>query len=431
MILKNRVVKNSLWIISCRIAQALITLLVTMISARYLGPSNYGLVSYAASIVAFIVPLVQLGLRNTIVQELVASPETEGKTLGTIIYSTMACSVLGMLGVVCFTLVADWGETDTIIVCALYSISLLFQMSEMIQYWFQAKLISKYISVVSLIVYAIMAVYKIYILVTGKNVYWFAISHSIEYLLITLALFVIYKKLGGQKLSYSFSLLRTFFQKSKYYILAGVMVTVFSQTDKIMLKLMIDKAETGYYSAAVVCAGMTSFVFAAIVDSFRPLIFECKKNESPSYETNVSRLFSIVFYLGLAQSLVLAVFSPLVINIIYGADYAPSVNILRISTWFMAFSYMGTVRNIWILAEGKQKYVWQIDLAGALINVVFNLILIPLFGACGAAAASVLTQFITNFVLCFIMKPIRPCGTLILKSFNPLILLDLLKKDKK
>lgn len=429
MLLKNRVVKNSLWIISCRIAQALINLIVTMISARYLGPSNYGIISYAASIVAFIVPLVQLGLRNTIVQELVGSPETEGKTLGTIIYSTCIMSFLGMLGVTCFTLVADFGEWETILVCALYSISLLFQMSEMIQYWFQAKLISKYISVVSLATYALMAVYKVYILMTGKSIYWFAVSHSIEYLIITIALFVIYKKLGGQRLSYSFSLLKVFFKKSKYYILAGLMVTVFSQTDKIMLKLMINEAETGFYSAASVCAGMTSFVFVAIIDSFRPVIFEGKKKASPKYETNVSRLFSVVFYLGLMQSLVLMVLSPLAVNILYGADYSPTINILRISTWFIAFSYMGTVRNIWILAEGKQKYIWQIDLAGAVINVAGNLILIPLWGACGAAVASVATQFITNFVLCFIMKPIKPCSKLILKSLNPMLLLSLLKKE--
>ena len=53
----------------------MIQLLIGMLSARYLGPSNYGLISYAASIVAFAVPVMQLGLHSTLVQEIVENPE--------------------------------------------------------------------------------------------------------------------------------------------------------------------------------------------------------------------------------------------------------------------------------------------------------------------------------------------------------------------
>lgn len=70
-ILKNKVIQNASWIILCKIVQAVLNLVVTMLTARYLGPSNYGLISYAASLVAFAVPVMELGLRNTLVQEFV------------------------------------------------------------------------------------------------------------------------------------------------------------------------------------------------------------------------------------------------------------------------------------------------------------------------------------------------------------------------
>ena len=52
LLLKNRVFKNASWIIGCKVAQMIINLVVGMLTARYLGPSNYGVINYAASIVA-------------------------------------------------------------------------------------------------------------------------------------------------------------------------------------------------------------------------------------------------------------------------------------------------------------------------------------------------------------------------------------------
>ena len=57
MNVNNKIIKNASWIIACRIAQAILSLVVSMVTARYLGPSDYGLITYANSIVAFIVPL--------------------------------------------------------------------------------------------------------------------------------------------------------------------------------------------------------------------------------------------------------------------------------------------------------------------------------------------------------------------------------------
>ena len=45
------------------------------------------------------------------------------------------------------------------------------------------------------------------------------------------------------------------------------MVTLFSQTDHIMLEFYIGDSATGFYSAAIACAGMTGFVFSATLDS--------------------------------------------------------------------------------------------------------------------------------------------------------------------
>lgn len=416
---KNRVIKNASWIIGIQLVKSLLGMVISMLTARFLGPSNFGLINYAASIVAFVTPIMYLGLTGVLVQEIVNNPEKEGEILGTSIFMSLISSVLCISGVISFSAIANRGERDTIIVCALYSILLVFQSLEMIIYWFQAKLLSKYSSMVSLAAYIIISGYKIYLLATHKSIYWFAVSNALDYMIIAVGAYVVYKKLGGAKLKFDVNLAKRLFSKSRYYIVSNMMIAIFAQTDRIMLKLMINDSATGYYSAAVTCAGMTGFVFTAIIDSFRPMIFDDKKTNEKQYEKDMCRLYGIIIYLSLFQSAGITAFSAIIIKILYGSAYYASINVLKLVVWYTTFSYLGSVRNIWILAEDKQKYLWIINLSGALANVILNYILIPIMGVMGAALASLVTQIFTNVIIGFIMKPIRYSNTLMLRSLNP------------
>lgn len=426
MFQKNeRVIKNASWIIACRIVQALLSLVIGMLSARYLGPANYGIINYASSITAFFVPVVQLGLTSTIVHELISDPEHEGKTIGTALAMSVGASILGILGVIAFAKVANRNSPDTIIVCLLYSISLIFQATELTQYWFQSKLLSKYVAVVSLIAYTLVSAYRVFLLITGKSVFWFSLSQALDFLLISVLLLLVYRKLGGQKLTVSVNTARSLFSRSRYYIVSGIMVTLFSLSDRIMITLMIGEKANGYYSAAITCADLSRFVFAAIVDSARPSILQVKNTDSVHYCGGISRLYSVIVYLALAQSIVLTFAAPLVVRILYGSEYVAAVPTLQIITWYTSFAYMGSVRNIWILAEQQQKILWKINLSGAVLNIAMNYVLIPILGINGAAIASVAAQFFTNFVLCLIITTLRPVSKLIWDGINPLNLKSL------
>lgn len=428
-LMRNRVAKNAGWIIGGKIMQMVISFIVGLLTARYLGPSNYGLIGYAASLVTFVIPISQLGFNNTLVHEITNHPLNEGRILGTSIGFSMVSSVLCILGVVSFAMVANFNDWDTVWLVFLYSLSLLFQVMELIRYWFQAKLLSKYTAVSTLVAYVLVSGYKLFLLLTGKSVCWFAVSFAIDYAVIAVVLFVLYRKLGGQKMAFDFSLGKEMFLKSRHYIITGLMVAVFSQTDKIMLKSMIDEAAVGFYTAALTIVSTTSFVYVAIIDSFRPIIFSAQENEK-QLEFNLMRLYSIIFYLSLAQGVVMTLFADLIVNILYGVEYATAVSILCVIVWYIPFSYFGSVRNIWILAKGKQKYLWIINASGAGLNVVLNWFLIPVWGGVGAAVASLATQFFSNFIIGFIIKPIRRNNALLLESLKPKYILSLIKKDK-
>lgn len=425
--IKSKVINNAKWIIICKVIQSLLQLVIGMLCARYLGPENYGLINYASSIVAFVLPIMQLGLQSTLVQEFTEKPHEEGKIMGTALVMDLVSSVfcIGMVGV--FVSVANAGETQTIIVCLLFSISLIFRAFELLQCWFQYKLKSKFPSIVMLCAYMAVSLYRIFLLVTSKNVFWFAVVNSVDYGIIGIALLIIYNKISTQKLEFSLGLVKTLFSRSKYYIMASMMMTLFQNTDHIMLKLISGDAENGFYTAAITCATILQFVFIAIVDSMRPVILAGKQTGSADYEKNLSRLYCVTIYMGLAQGIGFSIFAKLIVYIMYGAEFMPTVPVLQVLAWYIIFSYMGPVRNIWILAEGKQSILWKINLAGALMNVAINALLIPVMGAVGAAAASLFTQIFTNFILGFIVKPLRENNKLMLKGLNPKYLLDAIK----
>ncbi len=416
----KRTVSNALWIIGCRIVQAFLNLVVTIVTARYLGPSNYGLISYAAAIVAFVAPVMRLGFNSTLVQEFIQYPDREGETLGTALVLNLISAVCCIFVVFSFVYATNGNDTTAVTVSVLYSISLIFQALEMTQYWFQSKLMAKYTSLTMLVAYIVISIYKIFLLVTGKDIYWFAVANSIDYALIAAALFVIYKKFHGQQLRFSLDRGRQMFAYSKYYILSNMMITVFAQTDRIMLQSMLGNDATGYYSVAVTCATMTNFVFSAVIDSFKPTILQRLKTDKSQFEEGMVGLYSIIIYASVIQNIVIFAFSGPIIRLMYGVEYMPSVSILKTLVWYTTFSYIGAVRTVWILAENKQNYLWKINMTGAVGNVILNRLLIPSMGGTGAALASLLTQFITNVVLGYVFVPIRPNNRLMIKGLNPL-----------
>ena len=94
---ENRVFNNAKWIVVCKFAQSVLQMIVGMISARYLGPSNYGLISYAASVAAFAIPIMRLGFDATLVREYVEAPDNEGEIAGTSVALNIMSGIASMI----------------------------------------------------------------------------------------------------------------------------------------------------------------------------------------------------------------------------------------------------------------------------------------------------------------------------------------------
>jgi len=295
-ILKNRTVKNASWLIAARIAQMVLSLFVGLLSARYLGPSNYGLINYAGAYTAFFTSLCTLGINSLLVKEFVDNPDADGKIIGTTLVLRAASSILSAIMMVSIVCVVDMGEWTTVAVVALCSIGPVFHILETFNYWFQKRLQSKVTAIATLLAYAITSAYRIILMIFGKSVFYFALATSIDYVCVGIFLVVAYKKNCGQKLSFSWEYGKKLLSKSRHFILAGLMVSIYGQTDKLMLKQMMDTKEVGYYATATTICNMWCFVLTAIIDSLYPSIMEANKKSEELFKTRNRQLYAIVFY---------------------------------------------------------------------------------------------------------------------------------------
>ena len=413
----NRFFSNTMWDIGGKVFQMFLTLIVGMLTARYLGPSNYGIIGETASYVSFFSVICQLGFTSTAVKEIMDNEDRQGEILGTTIFFRVCTSLISSIAITCLLYVLKEGDKVIVWVAFLQSLSLLFQSFDMIHYWYQSRLETQVSVKIQSLAYVIMAVYKIVILALGKSVEWFAFSTALEAAVVSAALVWVYNKGTGQKLSISISAGKEILKRSYHFILSGLMATIYGEMDKIMLGEMLSETAVGFYTAATKVSTMWSFVLTALINSSRPVIIASKNKSNDLYIKQNKRLYAAIIWIGIAAGLGITVLGKWIIYFMYGEAYLPATSSLQISAWYTMFAMLGTARGIWIVCEDKAKYVKYYLGIGAIINVVLNYLLIPQFGPGGAAAATLATQIFTAVLAPAIFKETRIYTKYVFEAF--------------
>lgn len=276
--LKNKEAKNAGWIIGERVVQTFLSLIIGVISARYLGPGNYGALNYTASLVTFFSSVALLGMDGVIIKKMISQPEEEGSYLGGCMLLRLFSSVLCSVAIVVLVLLLNPDDKTKMILAFLQSLQLIFQSVSILDSWFQRYLKSKYISICKIIAFLIMSGYKIILIVFAKSIEWFAFANSLSFLVIAILLFVFYFKNQGKALKFNIKLGVDVLKDSYHYILSGLMVALYSQMDKIMIGKMLSDFDVGLYATATAICGMWVFIPTAIINSFRPTILEFRQS---------------------------------------------------------------------------------------------------------------------------------------------------------
>lgn len=399
-LLNSRFIKNTGWMVFAQIYQMVIQLIIGVISARYLGPSNYGIISYAASYISFFTIISALGLESIVVKEMINNRGEEGVILGSSIFYRFIAGILSMISVCVLVYAVNPEDNILLIVTFLQSLALLFNAFQVIDAWYQSLLKSKVSTIIKCISYTTISIYKIFLLVTGKSVLWFAFSTSLDSIIIAILYMIRYRKDGIKTLKVKRSVGNRLLRQSYHLIISYLMASIYNQIDKIMIGKMIGQIDVGFYAAASTIARMWMFIPQAFTNSAQPLIMDLKNNNKEVYEKRIKQLTCLIFWIGMLFALIITIASKFIINVLYGEAYYSARTPLMISIWSMAFSSMSYPRSVWMISENKQSYVKKIMMWGVIVNLVLNFLWIPKYGINGAATATLITE-----IICCLIAP--------------------------
>ncbi|WP_286230068.1 flippase [Neobacillus mesonae] len=427
----TKILTNSSWLVSDKVFTMILGVFVTSIIARYFGPESFGEFNYALAFVSLFTAFSTLGLETLSVKSIVEKDYKEG----TILYTSLFLRIIGgailTVAAAIIIRIIDPKEIDLHVLVLILSFTMVIKSFEVIEYWIQAYQKSKISSIIRMTVYIITSGLKILLVLTHGTILGYTIIYFLDSCFISIALIISYFKVREEKSPWrlDFKYSKYILSQSWYLMLSGFMVTMYMRIDQVMLGSMVSAKEVGIYSAAARVAEMWYFVPLAIITSFKPVIMKYKVENENKYISSIQLLYTIVSWTGLLVGFIVIIFSKLIIGILYGHDFLKAASILSISIWAGTFAMLGTARSVWLVTEGLQKYTLVYTMAGLIINVVLNVILIPTVGAYGAAIATLIAQISTILVLIF-FKETRVTTILIIKSFSPMPIIKYVKKMK-
>ncbi|HWK24493.1 MAG TPA: flippase [Ureibacillus sp.] len=409
--------RNTGWLILEQIFRMGLSLIVTSMMARYLGSQNFGLINYSLAYILIFTTVSKLGIDSIIVNEIIKKREDTGKVLGTTICLRLLSSLLSILLILLIVKYMDPNDLTIQMLTFIQSISLLMVVFDTLDFWFQSNLQSKYIVISKSIAFTIVSIWRLALIFFEKSIYYFAFATVIEGLVISIFIVVFYYKFKGPRLQFSFLTAKELLCQGFYYFIAGLFIVAYTQIDKIMLGQMMGGTTVGIYTAAMTISSLWVFIPNAIIQSARPVIMTSKTENESSYLKKYKQLYCSIIWIGIAASVAISVLSKPIILVIYGSQFAEAINVLIILIWSRIFSLIGTTRAIWLTIEDLGKFQVSFVALGAVVNIVLNIMLIPHFGAIGAAIATLLAEVISTFIALLFFKQTRPLFKLIVEAF--------------
>lgn len=421
--------KNTGWLMFGKV----LSLIVGLIIARYLGPAGYGDLSFALSLVAIMSAVGALGLDTFIIRELLKEPQNQKEILGTALGLRMGVNLLLIpltVGIYLsfYSLSDNPGEPLTWIIVLLATVS-FFKSFNVIDSYFQSQVQSKFVVQVQNVCLFVSAALKIGLVILGFSLTWIVGAFLVESILLAIGLIYIYQKRNDAILTWTFNRKRAtgLLSKSFPLILSAVMISIYMKIDQVMLKEMLGSKAVGVYGAAANLSEAWFFIPVAIVTSVFPAIINARNTNVARYKKRLVNLYDLLVLITLPVAIVVTFLANDITSIVYGVGFEGSGTILAIHIWSGVFVFLGSASSQYLLAEGYTNISFYRTAVGAIINVALNLVLIPEYGGAGAAIATLIAYAISTFYIIFIPKT-REQGIMMLKS---LFLISAIQKISK
>jgi O-antigen/teichoic acid export membrane protein len=388
---------NTGWLLGDKILRMGMGLLVGVWVARYLGPEQFGAINYAMAIVALFGALAGLGLNGIVVRDLVRKPEGTSLTLGTAFVLQLIGGFLAfVLAVVAISIMRPADDLARTMV-AILGFALVFKAAEVVKYWFESQVKSKYTVWAEHGVFLALAAVRVVLILNQAPLLAFVWAALAETALAGVFLLLVYSRKAGALSRWSANLSRAkgLLMESWPLILGSMASMINMRMDQVMLGSMVNNTVVGNYSAAVRLAEVWLIVPGIIGSSIYPAIIAAKEKSEELYRQRILQTTKLMAAGVLPVAVLISLLSDHIVHLVYGQQFASAGNYLAIYIWTGVPYLIFFVLNQMFYIEGLLRIGFGLSIFTVLSNVVLNLVLIPGFGGTGAALASLLTSWCT------------------------------------
>lgn len=393
--------KNTSWLFLEKVIRMTLGLIVGVWVARYLGPERFGLLSYVQSFIGLFAAVATLGLDQIIVRELLKG---ESKNIN-IIYTSFWLKLIGaFILLIMLSIAINFTSNDYYINTLIFIIAsgTVFQSFNVIDFYFQSKVLSRYIVYANSFTLLISSGIKILLIFHNASLEAFAWVFFLDSLLLAFGYIYFYITKSSVKSFNIFifdkNLAISLLKDSWPLILSGVIISIYMKIDQVMIKEMLDNQSVGQYAAALKLSETWYFIPMAITASLFPAIINAKNKSNEIYYNRLQKLYDLMVWLAVIIALPMTFYSNWVIELLYGQDYNAAGTVLMIHIWSAVFVFLGVASSKWFVVENLQIYSLYRTLAGVIINIVLNYFIIPIYGINGAAFATLVSQVIASYL---------------------------------
>lgn len=423
-----RIVDNIGWLSLDKGLRLVVGLFVGVWVARYLGPEQYGLISYASVLVGLVGVFGALGLKDIVVRDIVTDQDSARELLGTawvlmliggVIAYALAFMIIGYLRP---------GDSVARSIVALLGLLLVLKTSDIATFWFESQVQSKYTIWAQHGALLLVAAAKILLILKHAPVIAFAWAIVAEATLAAFFLLAMMNKFGSSPLQ-----LRVSLKRAKYLIknswplmLSGFAILIYMRVDQIMLGQLIGNEAVGVYAAALRISEFWYFAPTAIVVSVLPTIIQTRQISVEHYYLHLQKLFGLMVFISLLVALPLTFLSTPIVFYVFGEAYADAGPVLAVHVWAAVFVFLGVASSKWFLVEDQLLMSFYRTALGAVVNIGLNLWLIQSYAEVGAALATLASQASAAWLFDLFHPATRKLFFMKLRALNPLTLFGLL-----
>lgn len=396
----KRYLLNTSWMMAEQVLRILSGVFVGIYIARYLGPEEFGVLSYVLAISTFMIAISRLGMDAILIRELVNAPEKKQILMGTAFWMMLAVALACYLivGVVIW----NTGELVTVkIYASIISLSTIFTSALVVDFCFQSEIRARASAICKSVTLFMMSFVKLYFIYMQVDLVWFVYAFLMDHLILAIVFFLAayqQKRIG---------FLKFFCWKDAMHMLASawplvlgaVSIQIYMRVDQIMIRNMLGLHEVGVYSAAVRIYEAWAIVTGILTVSLLPAIVKLKQGGEKNYHKRMAQLFRLVIWLSVLAALIVSITSEYLMVLAFGQEYRSSAPVLDIIMWTAVFAAMGSVSARYFNVERmERKFAVRTALA-AVLNVGLNFLLIPLYGIKGAALSTLICTFFANYLM--------------------------------